>query len=1568
MLIKYKKIKIPQIFIFILINIIFLTNANAKHKIKVTIDPSNHNDLKNEQWYLHAECDCMWPIPDPTIDSGPHTNGDRVNVDTLCDCNVKVTLPIIPHWIGPTQETFKVDWHLGSRETDKTIVFIREQYSLAVNVFPGGKASATLSKGAPYYYEDNVDITFTPEDGYEDDGVTINTKLGSNTKIIKLDKNKYRVQYIDRDVTVEANFKLTNHDVEFKAVPPGSGTPSSTVSVKHDTLYSFDVNSSTGYCIDSVDARAMALGGEPKSNVYRRYQLKTTVTQDIKGADAIVINFAPCSAIERDDDHDGYSEKDGDCDDTVQGINPGAAEIPCNAIDEDCDHDYGKCLDASEVKCVDIADVPLDIMLPAATSNIMFIFDNSGSMDWSMMMTDYNKNPGGLFYGISGSYHIPHVYSYIFDVDDHLYTNWTDSAIGGFLADVATFGAKFGATILNEIGAWLDVFEGWDAHEAYKVQDEEDEKWADFYEDWDIFGLGEAMGNVLGGDVLSEESRARWQSQCAEYNKMYYNPKINYTKWPMWDGMAPGTSAGDEINKENPRSDPMKAGHTLNMFDEYVSISKWAYKCTKVIWCFWGTGKITDNDVKIVNAHYYTRHTDGNIYLVNMDHKFDVYKITHPYRVDIYDLKNTVSPPAGLLTRSFDEELQNFANWFTFYRRREFAAKAAIGNIVTQMEGVKAGITTINLASPPVAQPLLNIKVGTEEGTLDDQSDVLLTKLYNIESLQRGTPLRRALHNVGEYYEEGGSNGGLGAASPFKDSEGGCQQAFTIMLTDGYWNGSGVSVGNTDGDGNTAYDTAEYRDEFSNTLADVAMKFYENDIASVANNVPTNSFDQASHQHMVFYGVSFGVPGTLEIKADCPPNCEPWPRPIPEKATTLDDLYHASLNSRGRFLSASDPMELVNKMGQVMQDIVQRQGSAASVSANTPEVSSKTLIYQGSYNTGDWSGDLKAYKLNIDDDGGAESLKDDYEWSANEELEKVNFNDRKIYTNVNGSVIEFNAGNIGSFSTKQKSFLGTNDIIRANVINYIRGDRSNEGTFYRKRSSIIGDIINSSPVPVEYDGNNFVFVGSNDGMLHAFDDTGKEIFAYIPNLIFHKLSYLTSIYYDHEAYVDGTPYVVSKDFIDNKLILIGGMGKGARGYYCLNITDVTSWEYPPQAEDLDGVKDDDYIGYCFGKAFVVNSKAGWVAVFGNGYNSPKNEAVLYVLALNNDGTLKDADDPKRIYTNVGGSEQCNGLSTPALIDVDYDGYVDYAYAGDLRGNLWKFDLTDSNIENWKIAFKDSWGNQPLFQASTNSLVVQPITSKPDIIKHCKYPGYIVVFGTGRYLGEQDFKDETQQSIYGIWDYSEAVNSWNIDGLNSETSYQGIFLPPVSGVRTTNNSKKYLGNVSLLKQSKLNVANEDRLISTNEIKWFSKEEECTSASPCHVGWYLDLPDTKERVTKDVMVAFQKAIVVSTVPSVEPCEAGATSFVYLIDACTGGSLDTPTIDVNEDDEINEDDIIKVGEIGYSPSRLKFEGNICPPLLLSSEQGDKDFLFFSNSTGKVTEMSMKSDLGIFYWKEIK
>ena len=118
----------------------------------------------------------------------------------------------------------------------------------------------------------------------------------------------------------------------------------------------------------------------------------------------------------------------------------------------------------------------------------------------------------------------------------------------------------------------------------------------------------------------------------------------------------------------------------------------------------------------------------------------------------------------------------------------------------------------------------------------------------------------------------------------------------------------------------------------------------------------------------------------------------------------------------------------------------------------------------------------------------------------------------------------------------------------------------------------------------------------------------------------------------------------------------------------------------------------------------------------------------------------------------------------------------------------------------------------------------------------------------------------------------------------------------------------------------------------------------------------------------MVAFQKAIVVSTVPSVEPCEAGATSFVYLIDACTGGSLDTPTIDVNEDDEINEDDVIKVGEIGYSPSRLKFEGNICPPLLLSSEQGDKDFLFFSNSTGEVTEMSMKSDLGIFYWKEIK
>ena len=155
-------------------------------------------------------------------------------------------------------------------------------------------------------------------------------------------------------------------------------------------------------------------------------------------------------------------------------------------------------------------------------------------------------------------------------------------------------------------------------------------------------------------------------------------------------------------------------------------------------------------------------------------------------------------------------------------------------------------------------------------------------------------------------------------------------------MTDGYWNGSSPSVGNVDTDNG-----APYADGYSDTLADVAMYYYENDLASGLDNlVPTSDLDDASHQHMVTYTVSFGVYGTLtpgdyDIEDGPYPT---WPNPTSGDQQKIDDMWHAAVNGRGTFLSASRPDDLVNSLVSIMQHIKSRIASASAVSVNGDEL------------------------------------------------------------------------------------------------------------------------------------------------------------------------------------------------------------------------------------------------------------------------------------------------------------------------------------------------------------------------------------------------------------------------------------------------------------------------------------------------------------------------------------------------------------------------------------------------------------------------------------------------------
>ncbi|OQX17796.1 MAG: hypothetical protein BWK80_39065, partial [Desulfobacteraceae bacterium IS3] len=203
-------------------------------------------------------------------------------------------------------------------------------------------------------------------------------------------------------------------------------------------------------------------------------------------------------------------------------------------------------------------------------------------------------------------------------------------------------------------------------------------------------------------------------------------------------------------------------------------------------------------------------------------------------------------------------------------------------------------------------------------------------------------------------------------ASPYAEQGAECQQNFAILVTDGADNVAFVTSGNTvtgiantDGDANTAFDGGKYADTSENTLADIAMEYYENDLApDIGNMVP----DEANHQHMVTYTVAFGVEGTISFDPDCPPNCpgsvlSEWPawpaissgtpNNATEEAKRIDDLWHAAINGRGKFISAKSTQQLVDALTSITADIGKRTGPGSAVALNSQKLQAGTFLYGG---------------------------------------------------------------------------------------------------------------------------------------------------------------------------------------------------------------------------------------------------------------------------------------------------------------------------------------------------------------------------------------------------------------------------------------------------------------------------------------------------------------------------------------------------------------------------------------------------------------------------------------------
>ena len=904
---------------------------------------------------------------------------------------------------------------------------------------------------------------------------------------------------------------------------------------------------------------------------------------------------------------------------------------------------------------------------------------------------------------------------------------------------------------------------------------------------------------------------------------------------------------------------------------------------------------------------------------------------------------------------------QNFANWYSYYRLREYVMKRAVTELIDTFD-MRMGLATLH-NHDRVATPITDVESGSHRQDL-------LNAASRIDS-GGGTPLRQKLEDAGQYYDQTPNSGdhdlGFADDNPWLAGDGGggtCQQSFTLLMTDGTYNGDppgkkpadfGANEdGGKDGDGDTDYDGGSYADEWDNTLADVAMYYYESDLhTGLDNKVPTSEAidDRNSAQKMVTYTIGFGVSGTLRSN---PPNfVDPFEWPEPESqstgtsATAIDDVRHAAWNGRGQYLSANDPQELIDAMDRALSDIAGRaSGTGAALEFSSGSVQLGEAAFLTLFDSADWTGDVQ--KIQVDPQTG--ELDDQDEWRAANVLDGQDPDDRVILTSDGTSGLPFRWGKL---TNGQQQALNTdrdgNQDGNGNLrLAYLRGDQTQESPGstpdFRDRETVLGDIVNSGarfigdpqrpwpdadPFPTGNDaysrfrsgaiGNaterkEVVYVGANDGMLHGFaSETGEEVLAYVPDALFSQqaqegLHYLTQPEYQHRFYVNQTPTV--SDIYANlplgngdewRTVLVGGLGAGGRGIYALDVTepgegsndsgtftegnaaDLALWEFTDE--------DDADLGFTFSEPVIARTAEGWAAIFGNGYNSTNGVAKLFIASIEKGVDGWQSGDYVKISTEAGSSGDKNGLSSPTVVDTDGDSVADRVYAGDLFGNMWAFDISGSNDNQWEVAYTGQGQTpQPLFTADPDSARVQPITVRPRVIRHPSVgdgsaPNLMLYFGTGQYIASGDVGDDSLQSFYGVWDQGEG-------GITREDLQEQTFL-------NSNNSSA-------------------RVTSNDTVGYITGQPGFQQ-----LGWYFDLVDSNgsrlgERVVSVAEVRGDNVFFNTIIPEQDKCSFGGGGWLFSVSQINGSSPEAPAFDFNNSGGVDAEDKVTVIVDGEEKSR--------------------------------------------------
>jgi type IV pilus assembly protein PilY1 len=912
-------------------------------------------------------------------------------------------------------------------------------------------------------------------------------------------------------------------------------------------------------------------------------------------------------------------------------------------------------------------------------------------------------------------------------------------------------------------------------------------------------GNGGDYVGIVPGD-LRNESLFQKQMRSPDLNKLYYNPEVRYQPWINVDGTRMANASFGAV-----RVDPLNASPTINLGTTWSGTGNNSTKKTPngvnsgAEWCnstaetstAGRNNGCTDTAGRAFNPAIFYRlnKVSGAFQNPNDPASYTIHNLndgaaTYSWGTNIYPSRTD----CDAATCTSAAEKQNFANWFQYHRSRLHAAQAGVPEAFQSFNDrlrvgwgdIKKGYTSVDNVSTAI------VSQGVRDLTATHKSS--LFNWVRSMNVSGGTPLRQAMYGVGRYFERTDNRGpwsddpATGTTGPHKT----CRRAYNVFVTDGYWNDSGAvltlptgtsAIGNSDNtkgavippNGYQYLPTRPYLDSYTESLADVAMHFWKRDLRpDLDNKILTTADDPAYWQHMVNFTVGFGVKGKFDPNTDLPNlanGTKAWSPPFDE----IDDLWHAAVNSRGQYFSASNASELAGAIRSALNGAVERELKEAGVAAAARVLQDGNRKYIPKYRTGVWSGDVDAYQLDANGQAGAKL------WSASEHLPV--WSDRQIFTWDAGLTTPAGvAFDWSALSTASRTAMTNGSQL---LVNFIRGDRSNEGTTtttYRQRESILGDIVNSTPVFVK-DGTvepytklpsigstygNFLvdkaarlgvlYVGGNDGMLHAFKDSkgvtpatdGTEVFAYVPRAGFASLSNLTDQNYGtinnyHRFFVDGpmserdafvrAPGAASASW---RNYLVGSMGAGGRAVFALDVTDPSALNASAIRWEISSAEHAE-LGYITAPLQVGVVPDGtatgkWIAIFGNGYvNDPASKATLFVVGL------QDGSVTKLQVTNATN----NGLGGVSL-KLNSFGQIDSAFAGDQRGNLWKFSWNQSAGR-----FEVANNGNALFTTPSNQPIVQP----PVVTPHAQ--GDWIVFGTGRLLTNGDADSTQLQGLYGL---------------------------------------------------------------------------------------------------------------------------------------------------------------------------------------------------------------------------